>query len=539
MSKKKRILSLDDLYSFYFSQNKTCTFSSKDSGYQLAVQIPATFEVDESVDENHCGMMKLKFRIFHTGINRNNSRVSKESAERAMSTIPDRPVLAAIHQLNSGEWDFHSHDVRLVEDEDGNEHFEYIESQVGSFSSEPAFWEHDDKLNKDYVCAYAYISREYTKACEIIERKGWTKNSCELFINELGYDAKEKCLDLIDFYVNASTLLGSEKDGTEIGEGMEGSRADIAEFSVGQNAVKYSTDEKLVEVLEKLNATLSNFDINNHERKEENTEVDENEVVKNEETVEETVEVTDGSETTEETGESTEVGEHSEADVVNGEGSDEGSGDDSGEEDSESGQFSITINNGKRTFEISLQDKIYALDDLVNATYAEQDNTYYSVTAYETYVVMHDWWNGRFFKQSYSEENDVYTLTGDRVEVFAEFVTADELAKLDDMRANYSAIESELQKYKDAESFADKMTVFEDSAYAEYLDTDEFKSLMSKETVSKYSKEELVEKADATLGKIVKKTGTFSANPEKGKSKKLSFGEVKKPKTSKYSTLFN
>ena len=29
---------------------------------------------------------------------------------------------------------------------------------------------------------------------------------------------------------------------------------------------------------------------------------------------------------------------------------------------------------------------------------------------------MQDWWNGRYYKQSYSEEDDTYSLTGDRVE---------------------------------------------------------------------------------------------------------------------------
>ena len=65
------------------------------------------------------------------------------------------------------------------------------------------------------------------------------KIDCELFIDELSYNAKEKYLELNDFYVNASTLLGSHDDGTEIQEGMEGSRADIADFSVNNNSVKF------------------------------------------------------------------------------------------------------------------------------------------------------------------------------------------------------------------------------------------------------------------------------------------------------------
>lgn len=54
-------------------------------------------------------------------------------------------------------------------------------------------------------------------------------------------------------------MLGSHDDGTEIQEGMEGSRADIADFSVNNNSVKFDKDEKMIELLENLNKTLSNF----------------------------------------------------------------------------------------------------------------------------------------------------------------------------------------------------------------------------------------------------------------------------------------
>ena len=202
---KKKLLTEDDLLNFCQEQ-KFVKFNSKDTGYQLALKVPTTFEVDNAVDENHRGMMKLKFKIFHIGLNRNKSYVSKEAAEKAMGTIADRPVLAAIHQLDDGSWDFEGHEMEIILDGDGNREIKYIESQVGSFSSEPAFWEHDDELNKDYVCAYAYISEEYTRACEIIRQKQGSKNSCELFIDDFSFNAKEKYLELNDFYVNASTI---------------------------------------------------------------------------------------------------------------------------------------------------------------------------------------------------------------------------------------------------------------------------------------------------------------------------------------------
>ena len=553
-NKIKKILTVDDLVKFCQEQ-KFARFSSKDTGYQLAVKVPTTFEVEGS-DDNHRDMTKLKIKIFHTGINRNNSKVSKEAAEKAMKTIPDRPVLAAIHQLSNGDYDFAGHEIEIVHnDKTGKDEVRYIESQVGSFSSEPAFWEHDDELDKDFVCAYAYISNEYTRTSEIINRKGYTKNSCELFIDEMAYDGKEHCLDLIDFYVSGSTLLGTSMDGNEkeIEEGMQGSRADITDFSAENNSVKFSKDEKLIELLDKLNTTLSNFN-NNTIRKEEEIEVENKE---NFEEVTETVEVTETEETTEEEVTVTEneseetVDETSEDETVDTEDEateikeDNACGGGSGsvkKKKKNSIECSYTVNDETKTYAVSLDEKISAIHCLVNDTYAEADNTYYGVSVYDSYVIMQDWCSGRYFKQSYMDENDTYTLTGDRVEVYAEFVTKDELNELNDMRSNYSIIVNELNQYKYNEEFADKMTVFEDEAYTDYLETDEFKALMSKETVDKYSKEELAEKADATLGKFVKSTKTFSYTENKTKKPIASvkvFSDVNKTrKPSRYGDLF-
>ena len=553
-NKIKKILTVDDLVKFCQEQ-KFARFSSKDTGYQLAVKVPTTFEVEGS-DDNHRDMTKLKIKIFHTGINRNNSKVSKEAAEKAMKTIPDRPVLAAIHQLSNGDYDFAGHEIEIVHnDKTGKDEVRYIESQVGSFSSEPAFWEHDDELDKDFVCAYAYISNEYTRTSEIINRKGYTKNSCELFIDEMAYDGKEHCLDLIDFYVSGSTLLGTSMDGNEkeIEEGMQGSRADIADFSAENNSVKFSKDEKLIELLDKLNTTLSNFN-NNTIRKEEEIEVENKE---NFEEVTETVEVTETEETTEEEVTVTEneseetVDETSEDETVDTEDEtteikeDNACGGGSGsakKKKKNSIECSYTVNDETKTYAVSLDEKISAIHCLVNDTYAEADNTYYGVSVYDSYVIMQDWCSGRYFKQSYMDENDTYTLTGDRVEVYAEFVTKDELNELNDMRSNYSTVVNELNQYKYNEEFADKMTVFEDEAYTDYLETDEFKTLMSKETVDKYSKEELAEKADAILGKFVKSTKTFSYTENKTKKPIASvkvFSDVNKTrKPSRYGDLF-
>ena len=58
-------------------------------------------------------------------------------------------------------------------------------------------------------------------------------------------------LTIIIFYI----------DGNEIGEGMLGSRADISDFCYKEPIFTYQ-ENKLIEILDKLNTTLANFNIN-------------------------------------------------------------------------------------------------------------------------------------------------------------------------------------------------------------------------------------------------------------------------------------
>ncbi len=39
---KKKVLTLDDLYSFFEQRNQTTVFSAKESGYNIAVQVPVS-----------------------------------------------------------------------------------------------------------------------------------------------------------------------------------------------------------------------------------------------------------------------------------------------------------------------------------------------------------------------------------------------------------------------------------------------------------------------------------------------------------------
>lgn len=500
---KKKILTEDDLLKFCQEQ-KFAKFSSKDTGYQLALKVPTTFEIDDTVDENHRGMMRLKFRIFHTGLNRNKSYVSKESAEKAMNTIADRPVLAAIHQLNDGSWDFEGHEMEIIKDEKGKEELRYIESQVGSFSSEPAFWEHDDNLDKDYVCAYAYISEEYTKACEIIRAKQGSKNSCELFIDELSYNAKEKYLELNDFYVNASTLLGSHDDGTEIQEGMEGSRADITDFSVNNNSVKFDKNEKLIELLENLNKTLSNF---NKEQTPVQTQSKEggtnNKMTKFEELLAKYGKTAEDVtfDYTEMSDEELEAKFAEMFDDDNSEGNNSDNGESSEPSNDGEGTSDPDGNEGgnisknelfNKLFEISFDEIRYALNNLCSV-YRNDSEWCYVSQVYENYFIMEDWDSDKYYKQSYEKDGDNISLSGERIEMFAMLLTESEKLSIEDMRSNYAALKEFKETTEKNELHAQKEAI---------INTDNYSVLTEKDSEGNY--------VNADFAELVKTMDNYS-----------------------------
>ena len=250
----KKILTLDNLYQFFVEQNKTVNFSAKESGVPIVVRTNGFFAEEES---DMPGMLKLKLKTCHIDTNRNGSHISQENMEKAMPTLKYRPILAYIHELEDGTKDFYAHNMEIVENEDGEVEINYLEKQVGCYTADEPWLEYDEKQDKTYVMAYAVIPEGYTETADIIRRKNGTKVSCELVINELAYNAKEKYLDLTDFYFGGCTLLGVDDEGNEIGEGMLGSRADISDFCRKEPVFTYQ--DKLIEILEKLNFTLESF----------------------------------------------------------------------------------------------------------------------------------------------------------------------------------------------------------------------------------------------------------------------------------------
>jgi hypothetical protein len=552
----KQILTLDSLYQFFVEQNKTVNFSSKESGQPIVVTTNGFFEADET---DMPGMLKLELKVCHTETNRNGSHISDSNMEKAMPTLKYRPILAYIHELEDGTKDFYAHNMEIVEDENGEAEIHYIEKQVGCFTADDPWLKYDKEKDKTYVHAYAVIPEGYTEAADIIRRKNGTKVSCELVINELAYNAKEKYLDLTDFYFGGCTLLGVDENGNEIGEGMLGARADISDFCHEEPVFKFQ--DKMIEALEKLNTTLSNFNMKFGEKGDDKMGKFEELLAKYGVTAEEVTFETEGLSDEELEAKFAEEFKEGDGDGDEGTGDgDGGNGDGEGTEDEGTGDdgtgegegtfvsrksCSIDDNgNATVTFEISHEDIRGALYNLISI-YDEEDNEWYFITnVYDDYFIFENWMGDKLYKQSYEVDGDNVSLSGDRQEMFKMILTESEKLAIEKMREDYSVLEgkyNELKAFKDnydaAELKAKKDAIFAREEYLVLAEDEAFKALIT--DADKFSVDEVEAKAKAIFADYVIKTGEFSANKEEKKNKTLGFNFNKKEsKKGPYGNLF-
>lgn len=547
----KRFLTLDDLVQFC-SEKKLYKFDSKENGGTICVHIPATFEEEEEDPLTMYGKIKL----MHTGKNRNGSNLLEDAAKGCFSSIKYKPLLANFceYEDENGETvkDFTSHDMEF--NEDGT--VTYIERQIGCFTASDPYFE-DLEDGKKMVCAEVAIPKVYTDAYEIIKRKGGTKVSAELEIYSMSYDAKAKELLLEEVEVMGATCLGVDPDThIPVEEGMAGARLDIEDFSSKNNSITFEANEEMIKTLKELKTILDSFNMDNSRKEDEKlqTQFDETKKLPEDDATAGTTEAepeqqqttqpeTNTTQTTEsETNQSSTTEPETNGQTT--ESSTSAEPEDPADPDAtDTGSFSLkatfSFREKVKEFSLSLNEKIQALYELVNDTYSETDDDFYSVEVFEDekYVVMHGYWYGKHYRQSYKEKSGVFTLTGDRVEVFARFLTDDEIKELDKMKGNYSAISEKLAKYEDEPK---KLEILNSKKYSYIFDSEEFKALKERENYFDMSVSEVEEKANKILLENAEKGALqmFSKEEDTVGKKTLPINEEKETKkSSRYGNL--
>lgn len=552
--KKRRIMSIDELYEFCL-KNNFAHFNSNEFGKELMVRMNGNFEKTSKDEDKHKeSLTPFVSRAFHDHVNLNKSEISEESFNENVPSANFRPILAHITTNSDNELDFGSHDYYVTTDKDGNDKVVYEEQPIGVIDGTKTTIEYDEDANVNRAVLYGYLYDEYCQdAIEILNRRGTVDCSVELCIRELSFNTANKTLQLDDFYVSGLTLLSKD-----VSPGMAGSNFKIEDFAVNTETVTFNTDNKLVETLEKLTNILESFDIN-QKSKEGGTN---NKMTKFEElltkygkTAEDVTfdyaemsdeeleakfaEMFDNDNSDGDNSDNGESGEPSN----DGEGDGEGASDPDGDEEKNISKNELF----NKLFEISFDEIRYALNNLCSV-YRNDSEWCYVSQVYENYFIMEDWDSDKYYKQSYEKDGDNISLSGERIEMFAMLLTESEKLSIEDMRSNYSTLKefketaekNELHAQKEAIINADNYSVLtEKDSDGNYVNAD-FAELVK--TMDNYSIEDFETKVKVMHSDYMSAHANFSSVDTKKNTNSVkiltNMNKKSKPKKN-YGNLFD
>lgn len=549
-----RIITMESLVELCKSTG-TFSYNANETGHPLVVSISGKLQFSSEDDD----LMDVALKSCHIGLNRNGSYISEKNMKRAVPSFANKPILAEIVTNSDGVVDFGTHAAEEIEDENGNKKIHYIERPVGIVpeSYNPRFV-YDKKQDKTYLLVDGKIFKLYgNETAEILERKKGTKVSIEIDISSMAWDAKNKWLDIIDFKFSGVTLLGED-----VGEGMLGARCDISEFAQYESfdytkeieemksrlafiEARYKNSKeggnqelgKLEELLAQYNVKVEDLDFDYEGMSDEELEAKFKEVFGENEpdtsSGEENDSQVSNTSTSESESESNSTFEsESETPSEPETGMTPGS---KADDDDVAGTSTKKKNND---FALSLQEKINALSNLVATTYEEADNEWYCTLVYEEYVVMIGYWKGQAYRQNYKCENDVYTLVGDRVQVYEQFLTQEEMDALESMKANYAELQQFKANIEQKELEEARTSLINDERFELIKETDDYKELVKE--IEKYSVDELETKLKLIVADKVLQNGNFAAFSEQGSGRMFRIpSKETNPIETKYGGIFD
>lgn len=562
--KKKKIMTVDELYSFCL-KNNFAHFDSDEFGKELMVRMNGNFEKNTKDDNRHLeGLTPFVSRAFHDHVNLNKSDIPEESFNDNLPSANFRPILAhIILDEETQELDFGSHDFYITKDKDGNDKTIYEEQPIGVIDGSKTTIEYDEDAKVNRAVLHGFLYDEYCQdAIDILDRRGTVDCSVELCIRSLSFDAKNKTMVLEDFYVSGLTLLSAK-----VNPGMAGSNFKIEDFAVDTKSLNFENNNKLVETLEKLTKILESFSIddiqdnskeggtnlqmNKFEEllKQYNKTVDdidfEYETMSDEELEAKFAELfgegesdnTDDTQTDNDTQDdvNTDNEDNTDDDTSDNADSDDSTDDnpsDDGDATDKTAYSKEELFN--QLFDISFNEIHYALNVLCSI-YRNDNEWCYVSQVYDDYFIMEDWDNNKYYKQSYEKDGDNVSLTGERIEMFAMMVTESEKIALEDMRSNYAALVEFKEAVEKNELHAKREAILSNDKYASVSETESFKNLVK--TMDNYSLEDLEKEAKIIFADNVD-VAQLSATEKKNDIKV--FANVNKTKKdSRYGNLFS
>lgn len=436
----------------------------------------------------------VKIYIAYAGKNRNGSIISKETFEKLIPSLYGVPVV--------GEWkeekeDFGSHGGKIEISEDGIQFIDTTKPYGFIDSSATVQWENvteEDGTEREYLTTTAFLwTSRYPEVLKVLENKNNQSMELNIFDGKMSEEYPEY-FEILDGEFSALCILGEDVEGCF-------ESAKVSQFNLDKDAFKSEFTQMVAELKKSLNFTNEGGDnLEDKKFEEELVETTEQEFEKDE-IVEETVVETSEEETKEE-------------------------------------KFT-------KSFELSHDDirsKLYRLLYDVE----EQDDTWYYINeVFDDYFIYSNY--EKYYKQGYIKTDVDVAFEGERVELFVEFLTAEELEELKKIRENYSLIlkeNEELKEFKaqkDKEEFEAKQEELRQEKInhinTEYEKlSDDIKELF----ISKIDEYESTDDIDADICVyIVKNKVTFSKAKKESTPVKVSVDEdVKNPVMSPYGDLF-
>lgn len=445
----------------------------------------------------------VKIYIAYAGKNRNGSVISKETFEKMIPSLYGVPVV--------GEWkgeDYGSHGGKIEISEDGIEYIDTTKPYGYIDSSSTVQWElvtEEDGVEREYLTTTAFLwTSRYPEALKVLDNKNNQSMELNVFDGK-PYEEDEQYFEIIDGEFSALCILGEQTEPCF-------ESAKISQFNLDKDTFKSEFTEMVAELKQSLNFTLEGGENLADEEKKFEEEVVE--IVK--EDVTETTE-----EFTEETVE----------DVVETTIS-------TSEEEEE--KFT-------KSFELSHDDIRSKLYTLLYKVEEDDDEYYYIQKVYDNYFIYGGWDEDTCYKQGYITTDVDVAFEGERVQIFVEYLTAEELEELNNMRNSYSLILSENEELKEFKAQKDKeeFEVEQEKVREEKVNhinteyeniSEDIKELF----ISKVDEYETIEDLDADLCVyIVKNKVTFSKAKKENTSIKLNVEqEDQKLVMSPYGDLF-
>ena len=354
----------------------------------------------DNVEEVSPLFSKCLIKVLYSGKNRNKVDIDREVADELAETLYNVPIVGEYIQDIE---DFKSHGGR-IEIEDNEIKFVHTTKPYGVVPSNTEIkWmsvQEKDGTVRDYLTCWGYLwTGRYPEAKRIIEKGN--PQSLELDEESVdGYWFKENgqtYFKLTKGIISALTILGEK-----VPPAFES--ASITTYSLSNERAFRSRFNKMLR-------ELREYDLLEQEVSTKfSQQVDDNE-----------------------------------GDLESDKG-----GQEMGDE-----KLQVSIN-----FELSHDDVKAKLYEAVNPADAEGNRSWtYSVyDVYEDRAILHNWDDGKFYRQYYTVENDA-VVAGDRVEVIIKDLTVEESAALEGIKANlatltqnYEALETEVKELRESKT---------------------------------------------------------------------------------------